>query len=117
MKSIKYFSVSVDSTPDVSHVDQLTSILRYVLPSGPVERFVTFLEMQGHSGRSWRKTCSVSWQRMTLILLTVAVSSMTHWSARKDATKALIRGYDEINDALEESLRRRAESRHSTRSP
>ena len=51
VKSTKYFSVSVDSTPDVSHVDQLTCILRYVLPSGPVERFVTFLEMQGHSGQ------------------------------------------------------------------
>ena len=50
VKSTKYFSVSVDSTPDVSHVDQLTCILRYVLPSGPVERFITFLEMQGHSG-------------------------------------------------------------------
>ena len=32
VKSTKYFSVSVDSTPDVSHVDQLTCILRYVLP-------------------------------------------------------------------------------------
>ena len=51
VKSAKYFSVSVDSNPDVSHVDQLTRILRYVLPSGPVERFVTFLDMQGHSGR------------------------------------------------------------------
>ena len=39
VKSAKYFSVSVDSTPDISHVDQLTCILRYVLPSGPVERF------------------------------------------------------------------------------
>ena len=51
LKSTKYFSVSVDSTPDISHVDQLTCILRYVLPSGPVERFVTFLDMQGHSGQ------------------------------------------------------------------
>jgi hypothetical protein len=47
----KYFSVSVDSTPDVTHVDQLTCVLMYVLPSGPVERFATFLDMQGHTGR------------------------------------------------------------------
>jgi hypothetical protein len=33
LKASKYFSVSVDSTPDISHVDQLTCILRYVLPS------------------------------------------------------------------------------------
>ena len=37
VKSAKYFSVSVDSTPDITHVDQLPCILRYVLPSGPVE--------------------------------------------------------------------------------
>ena len=51
VNSAKYFSVSIDSTPDASHIDQLTCIPRYVLPSGPVERFVTFLDMQGHSGR------------------------------------------------------------------
>ena len=50
VKSAKYFSVSVDSTPDISHVDQLTCILPYVLSSGPVERFSTFLNMRGHSG-------------------------------------------------------------------
>ena len=49
VKTAKYFSVSVDSTPDISHVDQLTCVLRYVLPSGPVERFLTFLNMRGHS--------------------------------------------------------------------
>jgi hypothetical protein len=50
LKSCKYYSVSVDSTPDVSHIDQLTCIFRYVLPSGPVERFVNYLDMKGHSG-------------------------------------------------------------------
>lgn len=49
IKRCKYYSVSLDSTPDVSHVDQLTLIVRYVLPSGPVERFVKFLGMQGHT--------------------------------------------------------------------
>lgn len=32
VKIAKYFSISVDSTPDVTHVDQLTFILRYVSP-------------------------------------------------------------------------------------
>lgn len=48
IKKFKYYSVSLDSTPDISHVDQLTLIVRYVLPSGPVERFVKFLDMEGH---------------------------------------------------------------------
>ena len=50
VKAQKFYSVLVDSTPNIAHIDQLTCILRYVLPSGPVERFVKFLDMQGHSG-------------------------------------------------------------------
>ncbi|GBP15647.1 Zinc finger MYM-type protein 1 [Eumeta japonica] len=49
IKRCKYYSVSLDSTPDISHVDQLTLIVRYVLPSGPVERSVKFLDMEGHT--------------------------------------------------------------------
>ena len=49
VKTAKYFSISVDSTPDISNVDQLTFILRYVLPNGKtVERFVQFLELHSH---------------------------------------------------------------------
>ena len=45
IKSAGHFSISVDSTPDVSNVDQLTCVIRYVLLCGPVERFVHFLPM------------------------------------------------------------------------
>jgi len=48
-KEAKYFSVSIDSTPDVSRLDQLTIVIRYVLPSGPVERFLTFMPMMRHT--------------------------------------------------------------------
>ena len=54
VKATKYFSVSVDSIPDITHMDQRTCILRYVLPSGPVERYLTFLEMHGHTGKNWQ---------------------------------------------------------------
>lgn len=40
----------MDSTPDVSHVDQLTFVLRYVLPDGsPVERFLSFIPIFCHT--------------------------------------------------------------------
>jgi len=50
VKTAKYYSISVDSTPDIAHIDQLTTIVRYVLPTGPVEHFLTFVPMFGHSG-------------------------------------------------------------------
>ena len=48
VKRSKYYSVSLDSTPDESHIDQLTLVLRYMEDDGPVERFVTFMANRGH---------------------------------------------------------------------
>jgi len=53
IQNAKYFSIIVDSTPDVSHIDQLTFIFRYVkiAPAGEVEeRFVGFDPGVGHKG-------------------------------------------------------------------
>lgn len=48
VKQSKYYSVSLDSTPDESHVDQLTLVLCYIENDGPVERFVMFMANKGH---------------------------------------------------------------------
>nr|XP_026487267.1 uncharacterized protein LOC113394243 [Vanessa tameamea] len=49
-------SPSIDSTPDISHTDQLTFIIGYILPNGePVERFITFLPKCGHKGEDMEK--------------------------------------------------------------
>jgi hypothetical protein len=49
IKAAKYYSISVDSTPDIFHIDQLTFIIRYVAKNGrPVERFIKFVEIHGH---------------------------------------------------------------------
>jgi hypothetical protein len=37
IQKAKYFSISVDSTPDVTHIDKLTFILRYVKNAVPKE--------------------------------------------------------------------------------
>jgi hypothetical protein len=57
LRTAGYFSLSVDSTPDRSHIDQLTVIVRYVSPDDglPIERFLTFLEMGSHTGESMAK--------------------------------------------------------------
>lgn len=53
VKPAKYFSVSVDSTPDITHVNQLTFILRYVSPEGCIEeRFDEFLPIASHTGEA-----------------------------------------------------------------
>ena len=48
----KYYSISVDSTPDVSHVDQLTFTVRYVKDSDPVERFLQFIPIHSHGAEN-----------------------------------------------------------------
>ena len=48
LKQSKYYSVSVDSTPDAAHVDQLTLVLRYMEGKDPVERFFAFMDNSDH---------------------------------------------------------------------
>ncbi|KAE9521909.1 hypothetical protein AGLY_017716 [Aphis glycines] len=56
LKISKYYSVSVDSTPDEGHIDQLTVIFRYMENLIPVERFLTFLPNSGHTGKAITET-------------------------------------------------------------
>lgn len=49
VQKAKYFGIVLDSTPDISHVDQLTFVIRYVAVDGmPVERFICFVPNVGH---------------------------------------------------------------------
>ncbi|CAF4364576.1 unnamed protein product, partial [Didymodactylos carnosus] len=49
VKLKKYYSIIIDSTSDIAHIDQLTFVVRYVDPSGSaVERFLMFIENVGH---------------------------------------------------------------------
>ena len=51
--SAKYYAVSVDSTPDVGHADQLTFVVRHVPPDGkPAERFIRLIEIHGHGAEN-----------------------------------------------------------------
>jgi hypothetical protein len=50
IKSANYYSIIVDSTPDISHVDQLTFVIRYVSSSGAInERFLEFIPIDKHT--------------------------------------------------------------------
>jgi hypothetical protein len=51
LKKNKYFSTVLDSTPDLSHTDQLSVILCYVHQSVPVEHFLTFISGCNHKSQ------------------------------------------------------------------
>jgi len=43
--------LSVDSTRDISHIDQLSVTVRYVLDDKPIERFLQFVSIFRHCGQ------------------------------------------------------------------
>ncbi|XP_065674051.1 zinc finger MYM-type protein 1-like [Hydra vulgaris] len=48
----KYWGIIVDSTPNISHMDQLSVIFRYYLNGHVYERFFCFLQIKSHDGKS-----------------------------------------------------------------
>ncbi|XP_065658846.1 52 kDa repressor of the inhibitor of the protein kinase-like [Hydra vulgaris] len=52
VNSTKYYSIVVDSTPDVAHVDQLAIILRYCYQGDVFKRFLTITPITSHTGKS-----------------------------------------------------------------
>ena len=54
IKEAKYFSLSVDSTPDIAHSDQLTVVTCCVGKSDHkvIERFLNFIPIASHTGEA-----------------------------------------------------------------
>ena len=50
IQKAKYYSVSIDSTPNLLQVDQLSVTVRYVNKGEPIERFLTFIKLESHTG-------------------------------------------------------------------
>lgn len=67
LQKAKYFSLVVDSTPDLSHIDQLTFVVRYVSQEGKVfERFLKFLPIFSHTGESLFESVTKVLQKMKI---------------------------------------------------
>lgn len=43
----KFYCIILDTTPDISHIDQLAFSIRYVSNGKPLKRFLCFDEMNG----------------------------------------------------------------------
>ena len=55
LKKAKYYSISVDSTPDLLHVDQLTFTVRYVKGPAPIEWFLQSVPIHRHGAEHLEK--------------------------------------------------------------
>ncbi|KAG8176831.1 hypothetical protein JTE90_003458 [Oedothorax gibbosus] len=50
VKEANYFGIIVDSTPNLTRIDQLCVVLRYVdATNEPVERFITYVPIHSHA--------------------------------------------------------------------
>ncbi|XP_068205280.1 uncharacterized protein [Palaemon carinicauda] len=94
LKKSKYYSISIDSTPDEGHVDQLNVIFRFMELREAVECFATFMPNQGH--KVLNETLK---SNRSSVLIPKRVTT-TRWSYRTDASKALQQGYSSFKEAL-----------------
>lgn len=104
LKKSKYYSLSVDSTPDITHSDQLTVIVRYVLSDGsPVERFLSFIKLKDHTGAHMENIVL-----NTLSELDIAISDMrgqsydnaSNMSGKYNGLQALIKKHNSLAEYL-----------------
>jgi hypothetical protein len=57
VKKARYYAIIVDSTPDMSHVDQLTFVVIFVRSDGqPVELFFGFIPIKSHKAEYLKNT-------------------------------------------------------------
>jgi len=90
VKSSKYFSIIVDSTPDISHVDELALVLRYVPVDkvNAVERFLKFLPNVGHKAKEMYDALVVAFTIYDLNFKIVAGNRMIMQPICPDVMKA-----------------------------
>lgn len=67
VRNAKYFGLIVDSTPDITHNDQLSYVLRYVDEKGDIfERFIHFENIHGHTSAYLTLTISTLLEKLKL---------------------------------------------------
>lgn len=77
IQQAEYFSISVDSTPDVSHCDQLVFCARYVKNDEPIERFLQFIEINQHKSEHLTSTIVNFMQKQSISRIVVANPMIT----------------------------------------
>ena len=76
IKESKYYSISVDSTPDVCHTDQITFTVMYLKENVPTERFLEFIPIYGHGSEYLANTVLTYLAEKNIPMLIVVDSLM-----------------------------------------
>ncbi|KZS09232.1 Uncharacterized protein APZ42_026597 [Daphnia magna] len=128
IQEARFFSVSIDSTPDLTNVDQLSMIIRYVSVTSheATERFLSFIPIESHTGEYLANIILKFFEDQNIDIKNArgqsydnAANISGRWSARADAVKALSFGYTKIQDALKkllEDLQQTPYTRHQAKS-
>ncbi|GCB74070.1 hypothetical protein scyTo_0003155 [Scyliorhinus torazame] len=94
---IKYYSIFVDSTPDLTHVDQLVIVVRYCYNGKPCERFLTFLPIENHSPTTLFNKIQQVLGEHKLLLENIRGQSYDNASNMKGSEKGLQAPFKNIN--------------------
>ncbi|CAH1111754.1 unnamed protein product [Psylliodes chrysocephalus] len=133
-----YFSIILDSTPNISRVDQLTFVIRYVaIDSMPIEIFICFVPNVGHKteekvntvlglfekcnldisncrGQSYDNASNMSGIYSGVQARIKQLNGGSRWSARHDACRAVDESKEGIFKSLDE-IASDYDERHSTK--
>ncbi|XP_013783749.1 zinc finger MYM-type protein 1-like [Limulus polyphemus] len=99
IKKSKYYSISVDSNPDISHIDQLIFTVQYIRGSEPVERFLKFIPIFSHGAKNLADTVVEFLQENNILLSNYrgqSYDNASNMSARYTGLQARIRELNEF---------------------
>lgn len=97
-----YFSVSVDSTAGVMHINQLTFILQYVKNAVPNERFFPFIPNHGHKADHLAYVTLFFKDNITSFFKDNIISLMNHICKSQDNAANMSGHYSGLQDRLKE---------------
>ena len=100
IKTAKYFSILLDSTPDVSHIDQMTFMVRYIKINNEVhikESFLNFFSLHGKNAHEITKSICNKLQQNRLDIMMCKGQAYDNASTMAEVRTGVQRRIKDIN--------------------